>query len=154
MAKRDFRWLTAPITMYVAGLADQELLHQSGVGHLGKLNPTQTQAAFGGVATVAGGLTRLLSRRETAGTRIMDGILGSGLFALGQSTTHQVDRWMTQKSTASNSPSSSTTPSGSNGSSNADASADASITSSSADSTQDTQDSVNSATDGSETFAY
>lgn len=146
MAKHDFRWLTAPVTAYVGGLVDQQLLHQANVGHLGKLTPNQTQAAFGGVATVGAGLTRLLSRRESGWTRITEGILATGAVALGQTTMHTADQWMAKKASSSAPSSSSSTDS--------DASADASVTSKSADDTQDTTDSVSSATDADGTFPY
>lgn len=88
MAKK-WSWATPVVTSIVAGAADQQLIQQAGVGNLGGLTPTQTQAGFAGLLAVGGGLMKLLPKRESMWTRIGEGglIFGAGL--LGQSGMHQ-----------------------------------------------------------------
>lgn len=110
MASKKDLGLTSGITGFLLGATDQQLIHQAGAGNLGPLTPAQAQGGLGGVAVVAGAVTKLLSKRESVWTRIADGGLIGGAFALGQSAMHQADRMMANNAaaTASN-PAASTT---------------------------------------------
>ena len=150
MAKRDFHWLTPAVTSYFVGAVGQELLHQSGDGHLGPLDPTSTLAGYGALATLAGGLTEVFMDRPSTFTRIAEGTLTSGLTLLGMSSMHQVDRLIGGKASKF----SDTAAGQSLAESNSDYSADAALPSSgSGDSSQDSKDSVSSSHDGTEDTA-
>ncbi len=97
MAKKSFSWLTPAATAFLVGVADQQLIHQASVGNLGGLSPVPTQAAFGGVFAVAGGLGVLLSKREGTFTRVSQGALDGAMALLGQSAMHQGDQLMAKQ---------------------------------------------------------
>ena len=97
MAKKSLQWMTPAITAFLVGAADQQLIHQANVGNLGSLTPVPTQAAFGGVFAVAGGLGVLLSKRESTFTRVSQGALDGALALLGQSAMHQGDQLMAKQ---------------------------------------------------------
>lgn len=151
MAKKDWG-LTGGITAFLLGATDQQLLHQSGAGNLGPITPAQAQGGLGGLAVVAGGVTKLLAKKESVWTRMAEGGLFGGAFALGQSGMHQADRLMANK--AANASGNGSTGSGSTAavSTNSDSTADASVTSTSADSTQDISGAITSSSDLSDAF--
>ena len=144
MASKKDLGLTSGITGFLLGATDQQLLHQAGAGNLGPITPAQAQGGLGGLAVVAGGAVKLLSKRENVWTRIADGGLIGGAFALGQSPMHQADRLMANKAAAN--------PSNPAPSNNSDSTADASVTSASADSTQDASAAITSSSDLSDAF--
>ena len=143
MAKKDWG-LTGGITAFLLGATDQQLLHQAGAGNLGPITPAQAQGGLGGLAVVAGGVTKLLAKKESVWTRMAEGGLFGGAFALGQSGMHQADRLMANKAAAN--------PSNPAPSTNSDSTADASVTSASADSTQDISGAITSSSDLSDAF--
>lgn len=144
MANKKWGWLTTGVTTAVVGAVDQQLIHQSGAGRLGKLTPAQAQGLFAGALAVGTGTAKILSKRESPLTRLNDGGFFASTTLLGMSAMHQGDQMMAKKATTTTT----TTTTG-----NIDTSADTSITSASADSTQDASAAITSSSDLSDAFA-